>query len=191
VSLVGGASLGPADALGKMGGGLGTWVSGRQGLTEDARATNTLSGMAAAYGGLLPSPILATIFVLEIARTNAGRFTDRPVARLLSSSVAFVGGPFLVMLFIGGTFGTATHVLIPAVPEGFAFAAMVAALPGALVAGPFSVIVLAALTTQIGAPQIAPVAIAVITAYLAVSGTGTLIALVRRASTHAPGHRAA
>jgi H+/Cl- antiporter ClcA len=28
VSLVGGASLGPEDALGKMGGGLGTWVSG-------------------------------------------------------------------------------------------------------------------------------------------------------------------
>jgi asparagine N-glycosylation enzyme membrane subunit Stt3 len=57
---------------------------------------------------------------------------------------------------------------------------MFAALPGALVAAPFSVIVLAALTTQIGTLQTAPVAIAVLTAYLAVSGTGTLTALAAR-----------
>jgi hypothetical protein len=41
----------------------------------------------------------------------------------------------------------------------------------------------AALTTQIGTLQIAPVAIAVLTAYLAVSGTGTLMALANRART--------
>ena len=51
VSLAGGASLGPEDALGKMGGGLGTWVSERQKLSEDVRATNTLSGMSGAYRG--------------------------------------------------------------------------------------------------------------------------------------------
>ena len=34
VSLAGGASLGPEDALGKMGGGLGTWVSERQKLAR-------------------------------------------------------------------------------------------------------------------------------------------------------------
>ena len=44
---------------------------------------------------------------------------------------------------------------------------MFAALPGALVAAPFSLILLGALTTQIGTLQIAPVAIAVLTAYLA------------------------
>ena len=306
VSLVGGASLGPEDALGKMGGALGTWVSGRQALSEDERATNTLSGMAAAYGGLLASPILATILVLEIARLRARRFADALTASLLSSSISFgiyfaiegstfvgifavpsytykdwqllaaiplglaagalalltliaigamkkltaplaertilrstiggvifglvgvalpltlftgtgqlpvvirdgttlgaglltavvfvkmlvfglcratgfIGGPILVMLFIGGTAGTATHVLIPGLPEGLAFTTMFAAILGALVAAPFSLIVLAALTTQVGTLQIAPVAIAVLTAYLAVSGTGTLTALVRRA----------
>jgi H+/Cl- antiporter ClcA len=306
VSLVGGASLGPEDALGKMGGGLGTWVSERQKLNGDERATNTLSGMSAAYGGLLASPIMATIFVLEVARLKAQRFTDTLVASLLSSSIAFaiyfaiagstfvgifavpayqykdwqllaaiplglaagalalilvivigvmrkltaplaertilratiggvifglvgvalpltlftgtaqlptvihkgavlgaglliavvfakmltfalcdatgfIGGPVLVSLFIGGTAGTAVHVLIPGLPEGLAFTTMFAALPGALVAAPFSVIVLAALTTQVGTLQTAPVAIAVITAYLAVSGTGTLMALARRA----------
>ncbi|HET6870099.1 MAG TPA: hypothetical protein VFH80_29570 [Solirubrobacteraceae bacterium] len=36
------------------------------------------------------------------------------------------------------------------------------------------------MTTEIGTLQIAPVAIAVITAYLAVSGTGTLMVLARR-----------
>ena len=275
VSLAGGASLGPEDALGKMGGGLGTWVSERQKLSEDMRATNTLSGMSAAYGGLLSSPILASILTLEIARPKAARFADTLVSGLLASSVAFavyfpiagstfvgiyalpsydyedwqllaavplglvagalalitavaigvmakltaplakytvlrpviggiafglvgvalpltlftgtdqlttvirdgaalgaglliavvfakilvfalceatgfIGGPFLVMLFIGGTAGTTAHLLIPGLPEGLAFAAMFAALPGALVAAPFSLILLAALTTQIG-----------------------------------------
>jgi H+/Cl- antiporter ClcA len=306
VSLVGGASLGPEDALGKMGGALGTWVSDRQKRSEDVQETNTLSGMAGAYGGLLASPLLATMLVVEVARPKAQRFADALVASLLSASIAFavyfpiagstfvgiyalpsykyedwqllaavplglaagalalitvvaigamkkltaplaqrtilratlggvifglvgvalpltlftgtdqlttvihdgttlgaglliavvfakiltfalceatgfIGGPFLVMLFIGGTAGTAAHVLIPGLPDGLAFTAMFAALPGSLVAAPFTLILLAALTTQIGTLQIAPVAIAVLTAYLAVSGTGTLTALANRA----------
>jgi H+/Cl- antiporter ClcA len=305
VSLVGGASLGPEDAMGKMGGGVGTWVSERRKLSEDVQATNALSGMSAAYGGLFSSPILATVLVLELAPLKARRFAEVLFASLLSSSVAFaiyyaiagstfvgifgvpsykyedwqllaavplgaaaaalalimvvvigvmkklaaplarwtilrpaiggvlfglvavalpltlftgtdqlpvvirdgavlgaglliaavfakilvfalcqatgfIGGPFLVMLFIGGTAGTAAHVLIPGLPEGLAFTTMFAALPGALVAAPFSLILLAALTTQVGTLQTAAVAIAVLTAYLAVSGTGTLMALAAR-----------
>ena len=310
VSLAGGASLGPEQALGMMGGGLGTWVSERRKLNEEMRATNTLSGMSAAYGGMLSSPLLSTILVLELARPKARRFADTLVAALLSSSIAFavyfpiagstfvglytlpsfkyedwqllaavpvgllagalalvtivaigvltkltarlgnrtilratiggvafglvgvalpltlftgtsqlttvihngaalgaglliavvfakilvfalceatgfIGGPFLVMLFTGGTAGVALHLLIPGLPEGLAFTAMFAALPGALVAAPFSLILLGALTTQIGTLQIVPVTIAVLTAYLAVSGSGTLMALARR------GHEAA
>ena len=83
VSLSGGASLGPEDALGKMGGGLGTWISERQKLSEDLRATNTLSGMSASYGGLLSSPILASILTLEIGRPTAARFADTLVGGLL------------------------------------------------------------------------------------------------------------
>jgi H+/Cl- antiporter ClcA len=310
VSLVGGASLGPEDALGKMGGGLGTWLSDRRKASEDLGKTNTLSGMAGAYGGLLASPLLATMLVVEIARPKARQFADTLVASLLASTVAFavhfpiagstfvgiytlpsykyedwqllaavplglvagalalitvvaigamkkltaplaqrtillaaiggvifglvgaalpltmftgtdqlrtvihdgtalgaglliavvfakmltfalceatgfIGGPILVMLFIGGTAGTATHVLIPGLPEGFAFAAMFAALLGSLVAAPFTLIFFAALTTQVGTLQIAPVAIAVLTSYLAVSGSGTLMALARRGRTAA------
>jgi hypothetical protein len=69
----------------------------------------------------------------------------------------------LIMLFIGRTAGVAAHVLIPGLPEGFAFAATFAAL-----------------TTQVGTLQIAPVAIAALTSYLAVSGTGALMALADR-----------
>jgi hypothetical protein len=58
---------------------------------------------------------------------------------------------------------------------------MFAALPGALVAAPFSVILLASLTTQVCTLQTAPITIAVLTSYLAVSGTGTLMALTSRA----------
>ena len=305
VSLAGGASLGPVDALGWMGGGLGTWVSERKKLSDEMRATNTLTGMSAAYGGLLSSPLLATILVLELARPKAARFSPTLVGALLASSVAFaiyfpisgstflgiytlpsfkyedwqllaavplglvagalglitavaigllgrltaplakhtivrstlgglvfglvgvalpltlftgtdqlttvihdaatlgaglliavvfakifvfalceatgfIGGPFLVMLFTGGTAGIAAHLLVPGLPEGLAFAAMFAALPSAIVAAPFSLILLAALTTQIGTLQLAPVAIAVITANLAVSGSGLLIDLARR-----------
>ena len=71
VSLAGGASLGPEDALGKMGGGLGTWVSARRKLDESTSATNALSGISAAFGGLLSSPILATSLVAEVARPKA------------------------------------------------------------------------------------------------------------------------
>jgi H+/Cl- antiporter ClcA len=306
VSLVGGASLGPEDALGKMGGGLGTWVSQRRRLDESTSATNTLSGMSGAYGGLLSSPILATSFVVELARPKRPGYANTLVAVLLSSTVAFavyfpiagstflgiytlppfkyadwqlaaavplglaagalalitvvaigllakltaplakwtilrpalggiafglvgvalpltmftgtsqlttvihdgaalgaglviavvfakilvfalceatgfIGGPVLVMLFIGGTAGIAAHLLIPGLPEGLAFATMFAAVMGSLVAGPVSVIVLVALTTQIGTLQLAPVAIAVLTSYLAVSGSGVLMALARKA----------
>ena len=296
VSLAGGASLGPEDALGRMGGGLGTWVSERRKLGDEIRATNTLTGISAAYGGLLTSPLLATVLVLELARPKAARFSTTLIGALLASSVAFaiyfpiagstflgiytlpsfkyedwqllaavplglvagalglitavaigllgrvtaplaqhtivrstlgglvfglftgtdqlttiihdaatlgaglliavvfakifvfalceatgfIGGPFLVMLFTGGTAGIATHLLIPGLPEGLAFAAMFAALPSAIVAAPFSLILLAALTTQIGTLQMAPVAIAVITANLAISGSGLLLDLARR-----------
>ena len=98
----------------------------------------------------------------------------------LCEATGFIVGPFLVMLFIGGTAGITAHVLIPGLPEGLAFTAMFAALPGSLVAAPFSLILLGVITTHIGALQVAPVAIAVISAYLAVSGSGLLIALAQR-----------
>ena len=62
---------------------------------------------------------------------------------------------------------------------------MFAALPAALVPAPFSLLLIGALTTQIGTLQIAPVAVAVLTSYLAISGSGVLMALARRQTTAA------
>lgn len=104
----------------------------------------------------------------------------------LAQSTGFIGGPFFGMLFIGGTAGVALHLLIPGLPEGLAFSTLFAAMPGSLVAAPFSLLLLAVLTTQIGTLQTAPIAIAVLTAYLAVSGSGTLMALARKAQKAAP-----
>ncbi len=318
VSLAGGASLGPEAALGTMGGGLGTWVSKRRKLNDELQRTNTLGGMAGAYGGLLSAPYVATLLILENARPKANRFHQTLIAGLISSTVAFavfvpiagstfiglyslpafkyedwmllaavplgllggalalitavaigtltkataaiakrpilrcatgglafglvgvalpltlftgsdqlttvihkgatlgaglliavvfakimvfalsqatgfIGGPFFPMLFIGGTAGVAVHQLIPGLPMGLAFTTLFAAIPGALVASPFSLILLAALTTQLGTLQTAPIAVAVLTAYLAVSGSGALLALARRAKdpTPAAGHEPA
>jgi len=305
VSLIGGASLGPEAALGLLGGGLGTSVSERRGLDDDARRTNTLAGMSGAYGGLLAAPYVATMLVLEVARPKGERVADALVSGLVASSVSFaiffpiagatflgiytlpqykfedwqllaavplgllggllalltvvaiggatrllaplahrtillaalggvvfglvavalpltlftgssqlhtviadgatlgaglliavvlakiivfgiceatgfIGGPFFPMLFIGGTAGVALHDLIPGIPVALAFTTLFAAVPASLVAAPFSLILLAVLTTQIGTLQTAPIAIAVLVAYLAVSGSGTLTALARR-----------
>jgi len=125
-----------------------------------------------------------TTIIHDGAALGAGLIIAVVFAKILTfalcEATGFIGGPILVTLFIGGTAGIAAHLLIPGLPEGLTFATMFAAILAALVAAPVSLIVLAALTTQIGTLQLAPVAIAVLTAYLAVSGSGALMALVRK-----------
>ena len=132
-------------------------------FTGTDQLTTVIDEDAALGAGLLIAVVFAKILVFA-----------------LCEATGFIGGPFLVMLFIGGTAGITAHVLIPGLPEALAFTAMFAALPGSLVAAPFSLILLGVITTQIGALQTVPVTIAVITAYLAVSGSGLLIALAQR-----------
>ncbi len=129
VSLAGGASLGPEDALGKMGGGLGTWISERRKLTEEARATNTLSGMSGAYGGLLSSPLLASILTLEIARPKAQRAADTLAGGLLSASVAFavyfaIAGSTFVGIYTLPSYKYEDWQLLAAIPLGLAAGAL-------------------------------------------------------------------
>ena len=135
-------------------------------FTGTDQLTTVIKESAALGAGLLIAVVFAKMFVFALCEASG-----------------FIGGPFLVMLFIGGTAGMTAHVLIPGLPAGLAFTAMFAALPGALVAAPFTLILLAALTTQIGTLQTAPVAIAVLTAYLAVSGSGVLVSLARKRGT--------
>jgi H+/Cl- antiporter ClcA len=93
------------------------------------------------------------------------------VAKMFAFSVSlgggFVGGPIFASLFMGGTAGVALHVAIPGVPLGLAFSCMLLAIVSALVSAPFTAVVFAVFTTQVGALQSAPILITAITAYLA------------------------
>jgi hypothetical protein len=73
----------------------------------------------------------------------------------------------------------------PSVPLGLAFTCVFAAVPGALVAAPFTVVLLAAFVSQVGGLQTAPVLIAVVTAYLTMEGVKYLVA--SRKAAAAPG----
>lgn len=304
VSLIGGASLGPEAALGSMGGGIGSWLSARRGESEEVRRANTLNGMAGAYGGMLSSPILGTLLVLEIARLGGRRFVQvltggalasaisfaiyfpiagslflqayslpdyeyddwhllagaalgavagvlallmgvvvgvtrrlvapleqhtviRPVvggavfgliavvlpltlftgsdqlatviedagdlgvpllvalvfgkmiAFAVSSNTGFIGGPVFPTLFVGGTAGVAAFEIVPGLPPALAFTCMLAAVPGAVVSAPFTMVLLAGLVVGVGALQLGPILIAVVVAYILVTGTGVLQRLAR------------
>jgi H+/Cl- antiporter ClcA len=102
------------------------------------------------------------------------------IAKMLTFAVSdgsgFVGGPIFPSLFIGGTAGVLVHQVIPGVPLGLAFTCLLAAIPGALVAAPFSMVLMAAFLTQIGALQTAPILIAVVTAFLTMEAVKYLLA---------------
>jgi len=312
VSLMGGASLGPEKALGSTVGGAGAWVSQRRGMSDDLTQTNTFSGFAGAYGGLLSSPLIVVALILELARPGGEKFSrilvnsvvassvsfgiyfaiagsvfldlynvpkytfeswqllvgvalgvvtavlvmvlvvvmgvlakvfsqsrlpriakpiiggivfgvigvalpltmfsgsseltsvlseadalgvglvfaivvGKMIAFAVSSASGFVGGPVFPSLFIGGTAGTAVHMMIPGLPLGLTFTCMLAAVPGALVSAPFSMVLLAALVTQVGALQTAPILLAVVAAYLTIAGTHFLADLKKRAKPASAG----
>ena len=306
VSLIGGASLGPEKALGTMGGGAGSWMAQRRGLSEEDSQVNTLAGFAGAYGGLFSSTVIVVMLILEVARPGGQRFTKALAAEIVASSVSFgiyfaiagavflddykvpqytfkdwqllagvllglfaalvatllawlmmgaarlfgrlkvpviaksalggvifgvvgvalpltmfsgsdqlnavlkdagtlglgllvatliakmvtfavsqgsgfVGGPIFPSLFIGGTAGVIVHQVIPGVPLGLAFTCLLAAVPGALAPAPFSMVLMAAFLTQIGALQTAPILIAVVTAFLAMEAVKYLLASRKQA----------
>ncbi len=99
----------------------------------------------------------------------------------VSQASGFVGGPIFPALFIGGTGGILVHAVLPGVPLGLAFTCMLAAVPGSLVAAPFTMVLLAAFLTQVGALQTAPILIAVVTAFLVMEGMKYLVAQGKRA----------
>jgi len=87
----------------------------------------------------------------------------------LSGAVGFLGGQVFPILFIGGTAGALVHAIFPDISAPLAIAAMIAAVPGAVIQAPVSFILIGVGGVALGAPGIAPVGIAVITAYLAIS----------------------
>jgi chloride channel protein, CIC family len=109
------------------------------------------------------------------------------IAKMLTFAVSqgsgFVGGPIFPSLFIGGTAGVLVHQVFPSVPLGLAFSCLLAAVPGSVAPAPFSMVLMAAFLTQVGALQTAPILIAVITALLTMEGIKYLVSL--RTQSHA------
>jgi H+/Cl- antiporter ClcA len=93
----------------------------------------------------------------------------------ISSATGFIGGPIFPMLFIGGTAGIIVNVLIPDLPLGLTFTCMLVAVPGSMVNAPFSLVLLMAILTQVGAIQTTPVLLAVATSFLAIAGVKYLV----------------
>lgn len=125
---------------------------------------------------------VATLGVGLLVATLVGKM----IAFAASFASGFIGGPIFPILFLGGISGVIVHAVLPDVPLGLAFSCLLAAVPGSVVAAPFSMLLLAALLTQIGALQTAPILIAVGTSYLTIQGLRTLIAA--RTTTSAAPH---
>ncbi len=89
----------------------------------------------------------------------------------ISQSSGFLGGNVFPTLFIGGISGMFIHSLFPSIPPALSVSAMMAAVPGATLSTPLSIILVAILGVGVGTNQIPPVIIAVVVAQL------TLVAL--------------
>jgi len=123
-----------------------------------------VSGAGTLGLGLLAATLIAKMFTFAV-----------------SDGSGFVGGPIFPSLFIGGTAGVIVHQVIPGVPLGLAFTCLLAAIPGAVVAAPFSMVLMAAFLTQVGALQTAPILIAVVTAFLTMEAVKYLLASRKQA----------
>jgi H+/Cl- antiporter ClcA len=162
-------------------------------LKLPAIAKSTLGGVVfGLVGVVLPLTMFSGSDQLKTVLTDAGTLglgllIAVLIAKMLTFAVSqgsgFVGGPIFPSLFIGGTAGVLVHQLFPSVPLGLAFTCLLAAVPGSVAPAPFSMVLMAAFLTQVGALQTAPILIAVITAFLTVEGMKYLIAM--RKQSHA------
>ena len=84
----------------------------------------------------------------------------------LSQSSGFLGGVVFPIIFIGGTTGVLVNNLFPAIPTALSVGALLAAVPGAFLSAPVSLILIAAGTVGIGPSALVPVGVAVVTAQI-------------------------
>jgi H+/Cl- antiporter ClcA len=100
----------------------------------------------------------------------------------IGMNTGFIGGPLFPSFFIGGTAGMAASLIVPELPVALAFTALLAAVPAAIVPAPFTMVLLAGLLTAVGVLQFTPILVAVVVAYVLISGTGVLAKLQERGS---------
>jgi H+/Cl- antiporter ClcA len=149
-------------------------------------AKTTIGGVIfGLVGVMLPLTMFTGSDQLTVVLDNAGTLgvgllialvLAKILAFAVSQASGFVGGPIFPALFLGGTAGVVVNQVFTGVPLGLAFTCMLAAVPGSVVSAPFSMVLLAAFLTQVGALQTAPILIAVVTAFLAMEGVKYLVA---------------
>jgi len=149
-------------------------------------AKTTIGGVIfGLFGVMLPLTMFTgsdqlTVVIDDAGTLGVGLLVALVLAKILTFAVSqasgFVGGPVFPALFLGGTAGVVVNQVFTGVPLGLAFTCLLAAVPGSVVSAPFSMVLLVAFLTQVGALQTAPILIAVVTAFLAMEGVKYLVA---------------
>jgi H+/Cl- antiporter ClcA len=84
----------------------------------------------------------------------------------LSQSSGFLGGVVFPIIFVSGTAGVLVNSIFPQIPIALSVGALLAAVPGAFLGAPVSLILIAAATVGLGEAALVPVCIAVVTSHL-------------------------
>ncbi|MCB0196343.1 MAG: chloride channel protein [Anaerolineae bacterium] len=144
-------------------------------------------GVAGALLGLLAMTVPMTLFLgadgLVIitergAEIGVALLLILVFAKMLATagalSTGFIGGPIFPLFFMGGTVGTALHLLFPQIPLALAVGCLMTGIPAALLPIPLTLAIIAVLITGIPATEAIPVFLAGLTAYFVTHGFGLL-----------------
>ncbi len=87
-------------------------------------------------------------------------------ALALSQATGFLGGFVFPLIFIGGTAGVVVNSIFPTIPIALSVGALLAAVAGAILNAPVSLIFIAAGTVGIAPTALVPICIAVVTSHM-------------------------
>jgi H+/Cl- antiporter ClcA len=103
----------------------------------------------------------------------------------LSQSSGFLGGVVFPIIFIGGTAGLLVHTVFPDIPIALAVGSMLAAVPGAFLNAPLTLILIAVATIGIEPEALIPIAIAVVTSHISLAFIQTYVVKTRQVKLRA------
>jgi H+/Cl- antiporter ClcA len=111
---------------------------------------------------------------LQISETMGAGFIaailiGKMIAIALSQSSGFLGGVVFPSIFLGGTAGLLVHSIFPGIPIALCVGAMLAAVPGAFLNAPLSLVIIAAGTIRLEPEALVPIGIAVVVAHVLMS----------------------
>ena len=152
---------------------LGIVAGGLVGLIAFALPLTATSGSTQLATELQLSPVIGIGLITAV-------LFGKMFAIALSQSAGFLGGVVFPIIFIGGTAGVLVNHIFPEIPIALAVAAMLAAVPGAFLKAPLTLIFIAVGTVGIDPTAMIPIPIAVITAHLTISLIQTYITKKRQ-----------